>query len=342
MTELKLETPKDYAELYKNMGCIPYMLKFFHQYDDIGIGPMCRSLHMSKAYAISQGMGIGKNKMWCKDHKVSHSDLVMDTNILEMKSKCPVKGNIHEHPRYYTEVLGGSLVTYNDIDTITKAVTNARTIYFLQFLWNPIVLDYNSPNFRRGFAALPMNEKIKHITAFIPLLEIDAANIDKEDKTKGRYNIFDPEVFKDFQTADGYIKDRFKKFYGEGEGEGREGGYFHKQFSGNGIYYIGYPNIVNNVDELVKTYRWWVYIFCKSIMDYLADAKLQYVHIDTPFPQWNSYYKIPFTLHKKYNRISIPLPPNEIIDLEYIKKYSDPVNVTPEISSKLWKEGGYK
>jgi len=337
MSELKLETPQDYFELYKNMGCIPYMMKYFHQYDDIGIGPMCRALHMSKAYAISQGTGIGKDKMWCKDHKVSHSDLIIDANVQEMLSRCPVKGNIHEHPRYYNEVFGGSLVTYNDIESLTRAVTNARTIYFLQFLWKDEVLNYKNPSFRRGFAELPRTEKRKYITAFIPLLEIDAANIDKEDASKGRYNILDKNVFEDFITVDGYIKDRFKKFYGGGED-----GYFHKAFSGNGLYYIGYPNIIKSEDELVRTFRHWVYVFCKGIIDYLTDAKLQYIHIDAPFPQWNSYYKIPFTLHKKYNRIAIPLSPNNVIELEYIQKYSNPRNITPEISEKLWKEGGYK
>lgn len=335
MTEnkLTLDTVNDYANLYNKMGCVPYMLKFFHQFDDIEAGPMCRSLHMSKAYAISIGKGIGNDKFWCKRHTTSHSDLILDSNILDMRSICPIDAHINEHPRYYTEAMGGSLVTYNDIQTITNAVSVARTVYFLQFLWNPIVLDYKNPTFWRGFAAIPMTEKRKYITAFIPLLEVDAADLDKTDASKGRYNIFDKEVFEDFKTTDGYIKDRFKNFYGDGN--------FKKFFSGNGVYYMGYPSLVNSEEELVKTFRQFVYGLCKSVIDYLSDAKLKFIKIDAPFPQWNSYYKIPFTLHKKYNRIAIPLPTNEIIDLEYIMFNSDPINVNTDICEKLWRNANY-
>lgn len=340
MMTIKLEKPQDYTDLYKKMGCIEYMMKFFHIYDDIEIGPICRALHMSKAYAISIGKGIGNDKFWCKSHKTSHSDLVIDESEKQMRSICPITGKKHEHPRYYNEVFGGSLITYENSDKgivdMTDTVTNARTVYFLQFLWDPAVLNYKHPGFRRGFAELPREEKKKYIRGFIPLLEIDAADIDSEDAEKGRYDIFDSTVFDEFITADGYIKDVFGRFYGTGG--------FYKVFSGNGIYYIGYPNMVSSVDELERTWRWWTYKFCRGIKDYLGEdgAGLKYVHIDAPYPQWNSYYKIPFTLHKKYDRISIPLSQDDIINLEYIKKYSDIENITPKISEMLWREAGYE
>ncbi len=329
-----LEKPEDYISLYRKMGCVPYIHKFFHQFDYLNYGIMCRAYHPSKAYSISIGKGIGNDLHWCKEHKQAHSILVMDENNYEMLSRCPINGITHEHPRYYEEVFGGALVTYNDIEQMRNDFYKARTVYFLQFLWNKQVLNRKNFESSKGFSALPYPEKQKWITAFIPLLEIDAADLDKEDATKGRYDIFEEEVFKDFQTSDEYITKIFNDFYGNG--------YFKKSFSGNGIYYIGDPIPVYNTDELGKIWRYFTYIFFKNIKEHLKTLNLKYIKVDAPYPQWNSYYKIPFTLHKKYNRISTPLPPNEIINLEYIINNSNPDNITPEKSQIIWRNASYE
>lgn len=328
-----INTPNDYIELYRKMGCTPYIYKFFHQFDNLDLGVICRAYHLSKAYAISIRKGIKKDLLWCKEHKKAHSTLITDENVHEMISKCPISGITHEHPRYYDEVFGGALVTYdNDINKMRTEFSQARTVYFLQFLWDNKVL--NRQNFRRGFSALPQQEKINQIRAFIPLLEIDAADIDKDDAKKGRYDIFQEKVFNDFKTSDEYITQKFDDLFGTG--------YFKKSFSGNGIYYIGYPIPVNNTDELNKVYRAFIYTFCRKIINHLKETDLKYITVDAPFPQWNSYYKIPFTLHKKYNRICIPVPPNKTIDYNYITTYSNPDNINPEISEMIWKNAGYK
>lgn len=334
--ELNLKTPQDYTDLYKKMGCVVLMNNFFHMYDDIGI--MCRVVHLSRAYAETTGFGSEKDPIYCKEHRVCHKLIETYNGIKELMSYCPLdpkkKANIH--PRYYTDTklgYGTSLVQYNENYNIWNDISVGRTIYFLQYLWNPTVLDFKDPNnSKTTFQNLPSPVKDKYITHYIPFLELDAADIAKNKTVTGRLDMMLEDVFNDFIEADKVFSKTFSDKFGDE---------FFKHTSGNGIYYIGSPIPVNSVDELIKLKRGFLYKFCADL-DITLKQMTNKLTIDAPWMPWNNYYKIPFSLHKYYDRISLPLNPIKDLSYEFIQHFQNPLNMNGKDAITIWKEAGYK
>jgi hypothetical protein len=365
---ITLKTTQDYLNLYDKMGCIDLMTRFFHKWDNKG-GRLCRTDYLSKAYALSKGIGMGNNLMYCKPHAKSHRPIYGkdDDNIKILLSICPEyhnkkdpeKKDIREHPRYFDGVKDGNLVQpgYLNFDIRTD-IHNSRTIHFLQFLWNDDGLDFRNryPNIKGGFKGLSQEDKERFITHFVPVLEIDCANKKKNGEKNGdsniegsdknssnvdkiaRYNrldIFNKDVWEDFVIADGYVTDKFKGFFGE------KG--FYKIFSANGLYYIGNPIKVSSINELMKVRNGWVYKFCTNIENYFSSGgggrELRNLHFDNPFPAWNSFYKIPFSMHKAFDRIVIPLS-RKGLDYDYIVRFSNPDNLNIDVCNDIWKKSG--
>ncbi len=336
MNELNLKIPQDYTNLYKKMGCVDLMYNFFHIYDDIGT--MCRVIHLSRAYAESTGVGSLKDPIYCKEHRTCHKIMEEYNGIKELQSYCPLDSNkkTNIHPRYYTDIkrgFGTSLVQYNKNYNIWDDIAIARTIYFLQYLWNPIVLDFKDPNnSKTTFQNLPSPLKDKYITHYIPFLELDTEDIIENKTSKGRLDMMSEDVFNDFIEADKIVSKSFNNRFGDN---------FFKHTSGNGMYYIGTPIPVDSVEQLIKVKRGFLYKFCTDL-DVTLKQITEKLKIDAPWMPWNNYYKIPFSLHKYYDRISLPLNPTKDLNYEFTQHFQNPLNITKEDVLSIWKEAGYK
>lgn len=336
MTEdLILKTPQDYVELYKKMGCTYLMEEFFHKYDTEGV--MCRVVHLSRAYAKFTGIGSENNPLYCKEHRKSHRLIETYRGIKELQSYCPLDPNKKTtiHPRYYTDVkigYGSSLVQYNKNYDIWNDIYYGRTIYFLQYLWKPIVLDFKDPkNSKTTFGNLSSPEKDTYISHYIPFLELDAEDIIENKTNIGRLDMMSEDVFNAFIEADKKVSNAFINTFGT----------FFKHSSGNGIYYFGEPIQVNSVDELIKLKRGFIYKFCNNLSDkvkHLSDK----VKIDSPWMPWNNYFKVPFSLHKLYDRISLPLNPTKDLDYDFMQHFQNPLNINEETANTIWKDAGYE
>ena len=333
--ELNLKTPRDYIELYKKMGCTELMTEFFHTYDNIGI--MCRVVHLSRAYAISTGFGSANDPIYCKEHRTCHKLIEEYNGIKELMSYCPLdpKKKTNIHPRYYTDTrvgYGTSLVQYNENYTIWNDILVGRTIYFLQYLWKPIVLNFKDPNnSKTTFQNLSTSEKDGYINYYIPFLELDAANITQNKLETRRLDIMSENVFNAFAEVDKKVSNEFSNKFGT----------FFKHTSGNGMYYIGTPVPVHSVEHLIKLKRGFLYKFCTEL-DTEIKQITDKVIIDAPWMPWNNYYKIPFSLHKRYDRISIPINPTKELDYEFTQHFQNPLNMNEKDAIAIWKEAGYK
>ncbi len=333
--KLNLKTPEDYVNLYKKMGCAELMTEFFHQYDDTG-GVMCRVIHLSRVYAIATGIGSEKNPLYCKEHRTCHKLIEEYNGIKELMSYCPFdpKKKTNIHPRYFNDTkrgYRGSLVQYNNND-IWNDIQIARTIYFLQYLWKPIVLNFSDEkDSKMTFGNLSSQKKDEYINHYIPFVELDAADI-MENKTKiGRLDMMSENVFNAFIEVDKKVSNVFNNKFG----------IFFKHSSGNGIYYMGEPIPVDSVEQLIKVKRGFLYKFCDELnteVKRLTDK----VVVDSPWMPWNNYFKIPFSLHKFYDRISLPLNPTKDLNYEFIEYFQNPLNMNEKNANHIWKEAGYE
>lgn len=328
--ELNLKTPEDHVELYKKMGCTDLMTEFFHIYDNIGT--MCRVVHLSRAYAITT-----KIPLYCKEHRKDHKLMEEYNGIKELRSYCPFdpKKKVNIHPRYYTDIkvgYGKSLVQYNENYKIWNDIYVGRIIHFLQYLWKPIVLNFSEPNnSKTTFGNLTPAEKDNYISHYIPFLELDAADIIENKITTGRLDMMSEDVFNAFTEVDKKVS---KSFY-------NKFGTFFKHTSGNGLYYIAEPVQVNSVEELIKIKRGFLYNFCNTLNTEIKQITNK-VEIDAPWMPWNNYYKIPFSLHKRYDRISIPLNPTKDLDYNFIDHFQNPLNMNEKDANIIWKDAGYQ
>ncbi len=333
MNNIKLETPKDYVNLYEKMGCVDFMSHFFHMYDDMGA--MIRILHWSKAYALS--IGYDKETHFCGQCEKFHAKMVVDDpSIKEFVTRCPLPesdpNDYRSHPRYYAgpkASKGYGFVQPNvNGNYIWDDIFKARMFYNSVYIWDPIVLDYQDPINREKFRQA---NKIDYIRGYLPTLEIDVKGIQNN-----RKDMLNVDIFQDIDIVDGYIKDKFKSEFDNG---------FTKRTSGNGMYYQVDPITINDKTELDEIMLGF-YDYCMEIEDYFivgSELKLKNIIFDTDtIPGWNKYFKCPFSLHRKFNRISLPLPVNKNLDYDYIKTYSDPENINPDVVIEIVKEAGYK
>lgn len=304
-----LETTKDYVKLYENMGCVPYMLKFFNKWPECGnIG---RVNHWSTAYAVES-----KRTKWrCSKHKKWHN--ILDYNSKEMVDYCPNMEDDEKniHPRYYKNdtVWKDRILLHPNKRNIWDDIEKSRLFHFYSYLWNDLA-------FTKG---IETNES-DYITGLIPVIDIDTKGKSKD----GRVDMMSKKTFNDLQGANSYIVDILEN----------NGIKFYKQTSGNGLYFILKPYKMNTSE--IACFNTSFLDFCYEIITYLSDLK--HVSIDNKkVPGWNSYYKCPFSLHKFFDRIALPLPSHDELDYEYIEKYQNPVNINVNNIKKIWSFANY-
>lgn len=311
--QLDLKTTKNYEELYENMGCVPYMLKFFHMYNNIGV--MGRVIHWSTAYAIESG----RTKWFCNEHKKWHNIIIKTSK--EAIDICPLSKNktkdTNIHPRYYNEQYDWKerVIQQPLVNNIWDDILKARLFYFYVHLWNNEALS----------TGIKTNE-YNYINGYVPVIEIDSSIGNSK---VGRKDMMNKKIFEDFQVFNGHLVDKFKS----------ENIKFHKHTSGNGLYFI-LDGINLNKSDLTN-YKNGFLQFCTETSEYLK--KLKYAKIDSlKLAGWNRYYKSPFSLHSKFDRISLPLHPESDLDYDYISTYQNPLNIDSNISKKIWENANYE
>jgi len=168
--------------------------------------------------------------------------------------------------------------------------------------------------FDEGVTKLTTSAKIdKCVIGFTPVIEIDSIDIGD---TQERYDCFGSKsklVIKHFNLVNQVVKDELAEI--------DEWNKTKMLFSGNGIYYIleTFYSSRKKVDE----YSSKLVEMMNDINVIAAKKKIKTLVDFTDTLPWNDFFKIPFTLHYKYDRLSIPLNKDEKISKQYLEKYSN-------------------
>ncbi|MFW6016329.1 MAG: hypothetical protein ACOCRK_07805 [bacterium] len=310
---IQLNKPQDYLDLYRDVGCMPYMLDWFNKFNDYGY--MGRVLHWSRVYAES----LGKNKKFrCQQHEKFHN--YIDKESKELRTICPENPTYSGiKPRYYNENFSwkeNKIAHPENMEDIEFIVYRSRIIHFFNHLWDKAAITY-------GISEKPQEE---YATAFIPVIDLDSKI---GNSVEGRKDFLNDKVFEDFSVYNDYLIEELDK----------KGLNFWKMSSGNGLYFIIEPFEFDDVEELRK-FKQGFADFNDDMRDYLTSLK--YVKNDAiKFMGWQSYFKCPFSLHKDFDRFALPLPAKEELDKDYIETLSKPENLNEDIVKEIWEESGF-
>lgn len=184
-----------------------------------------------------------------------------------------------------------------------NTVTFARTVEFMPWILNTGVLKCmrkrDVDNYKIGITFV---------------IDIDAPDLDENNKSLGRYNILD-ESGKYIDTMNnviGVFKDELVKVDLWDRNR--------MTFTGNGINIV-LPQYNDNIVELFK----YTDGLKGLIKDACEIAKYPFVH--SKRPGWNSNYKPPGTFHFDNNRLTLEiLDKNKELNLDWLVEHSNPFN----------------
>lgn len=166
--------------------------------------------------------------------------------------------------------------------------------------------------------------KHSHIIGLTPVIELDSLKI-PNGKNSERYDClgaYSNNIISNFNTARTVIKELLKDIKNEETNETLWDS-TRMMFSGNGIYFILDTFYGNNRDETFRFMLKFVELM-EDINALCVERGGEPVVDHTQTLPWNDFFKCPFTFHQKYDRISIPLDKDMMINADYIRNYSDP------------------
>jgi len=183
-------------------------------------------------------------------------------------------------------------------NVIDNYCLNAVTIHFFNSIYNEGILKNNR-----------QQDISSHIIGLTPVFDIDVPKSksikDKRDKND---ILSKPDYIEDVVEGIKIIDMELKEI-DEYENSSI-------QFSGNG-FYVMLDNFYGNIDAID--------LYCENFIglveDIIQDTGLK---IDVWNRDWHRFFKAPYSFHKTYNRISVPLPRD--FTYEYLLKYTNPDN----------------
>ena len=91
------------------------------------------------------------------------------------------------------------------------------------------------------------------------------------------------------------------------------------QFSGNGFYIRPKEVYYGTIEQIAELESRWLRLIMR------VNENGGRCKIDDRSPAWNRFYKISYSFHGTYNRLSIPIELNDI-KLDYLIKHTNPDN----------------
>lgn len=215
-----------------------------------------------------------------------------------------VKGDIIPGGFYYTDKLKSGYAFTNRIDE--WSLKNSITIHYYSWVYSKGIFDN-----------VYINDVHKHVIGVRPTIDIDAPydeELSKKLKKKTRVDIlFDDKYIEDAKET---IKLIIKEL--NDVDDKTIPIKFIIQFSGNGFYIRLDKNFYGSESDISIFDDKWVELKRN------VNHETGFDNIDIRRGAWNRFYKVPFTFHSYYNRLSINLPEN--FNLDYLLKHSNPDN----------------
>lgn len=183
-----------------------------------------------------------------------------------------------------------------------NTVTFARTIEFLPWILDTGVLK-----------CMRKRDVDKYKIGITFVIDIDAPDLDENNKSLGRYNLLD-ESGKHIDTMNkviGIFKDELIKV---DLWNGNK-----MTFTGNGANIV-LPQYNDSIAELFK----YTDGLKGLVKDTCEIAKYSFVH--SKRPGWNSNYKPPGTFHFDNNRLTLEISKDKELNLDWLVEHSNPYN----------------
>lgn len=340
--EPKLWSCFDYSSYLYNSGVADYYYDLFNcVVDGESIGFRCPSIDVSKVWAIDKKMMIHN----CKFHKgVKHSKLNMNKPTATWE--CPDRSDaITQIPHRHSFAGSYIPITFSMDDRqrgiveILKRGNEARIWHAeMSVFKNQFRFEKTYPE---GKNSTTMGEKWERVTAHNLFMEFDT----REDSSGQRKDIMTDGdlVIREAQKLIGVINQMLWKVGIEA---------FEWFFSGGGLYIILHRRVN---DESYKEKDWtnlkWfnhnIYKWTKwqlEVIENLKKEKVRFIDLDYKNQFVRIFLKAPFSLHRKWDRVVLPLTQffgsNEEINLSSSdwRKYILPKNITPRFVESMRSE----
>lgn len=342
----------DYVSYLKDTGVAEYYLNFYNPSN----GFRCPSIDISRTYAIENKWFKHKCKPHNGDkHSILNEDCVTATWFCPTIKNSTGKSQI---PFRYDLKKGQFIpITFDKIENILSLGHKARiwhaetSIFDNKFRNTNIFPDKLLDKWLKDKAGTYKTEKVERLVGCILRLEFDTTKETKDiknEKTGNERRDIMTEGDKIINNTQKLIDLMNTQMYERFELEKDD---FLWWFSGDGLYLTLKNNILEeerndkeyNEWSKYKFYsHWWGYWneYSFRLDKLITKNNIKYINIDFKTQFLRSYIKAPYSLHRKYDRIVLPLTAmfkgNNQIDLNqsWWRKYVEPKNINKHLIHK--------
>lgn len=311
--------PIDYSSYLWNTGIANFYFKFFNcierfneniNENDMSIGFRPVSLDISRAWAQEKKWIYHKCR-FCKNIKEKHSKL--DENKVTATWQCPIRSDaITQIPMRYTYPGSYVPITF-DIENKDDGMVEILKWGYKSRIWH-FELSIFDNRFREekiypdGMKEMTMDDKWERVNGHNLMMEFDCTK--ERVNGKGIRRNFFEDGDKIIENAQRIIDIINSEINSKGILD------YEWWFSGNGIYFImNYKlndvskmgdNDSSRAEYFKKIIRKWAK-YQLVIIKLLKENKVNYINLDYKEQFIRSYVKAPYSLHRKYDRIVLPL-----------------------------------
>lgn len=336
----------DYTSYLYNSGVAGLYYDFFNCIniiDNKSVGFRPPSIDISRSWAIEKKFLVHS----CYKHKGErHSKLSLDEKYPTATWVCPETGWKTQIPHRYTNIGSYIPITF-DIEDREKGITEILDLGYKARIWHFEMSIFD--NKFRGENIFPdhlkihtQGEKWDRVVGHNLIMEFDTTNerIDGEN------------IRRDIMEEGDNVIENAQKIIDITNNEMTKNGIeaYEWWFSGGGIYFLlnyrlsditrkGHGN--SNLTWFNSILYKWDKYQSSIIMKRLEDERVKYIDLDHKAQFIRSYLKAPYSLHRKFDRIVLPLTGlfggNDKIDLrkEAWRHYIYPKNIDKEFIRKV-------
>lgn len=344
--EPKTWLPLDYISFMYNTGIAEFYWKFYNCMNKVEDGSYSSDGFRIPAIDISRTWAIENNFLThkCKVHKnEKHSNLQIDVNVPTATWMCPFstkKDAQSQIPhRYRKDGLYVPVTFSTDLD---QGIIDVLRLGYRARIWHTELSMFK--NEYRGKSIFPdnyinvdLNEKSDRVKAITLAIDFDATR----DESGSRRDILQ-EGDKILENTQKIINIVTNYLYEKGITD------FEWWFSGGGIYLVMHHTVcAEQYKDIYTNRQYYNLMFYKwnkfklEVKNLLEKEKVMYIGVDDGLQYIRYYIKGPFSLHRKYDRTTLPLTgmfgDNEKIDLltSNWRHYIDPRNITRDFVEKM-------
>jgi len=329
----------DYVSFMYNTGIADYYYKLYNCINDDGVSEGFRapSIDISRAWAVKKKFFIHN----CYTHKgEKHS--VLDENKPTATWICPTSGTQTQIPHRHTAPRSYIPISF-DLTDKEKGIFDILKLGYKARIWHYEMSTFKNifrgePTYPDGMKKHNVGEKWERVKSHNLMMEFDTTKVNG--------------IRRDFmEEGDKVIKNAQKIIdIVNSEMDKRNISAYEWLFSGGGLYFImdhrvndenRKPEGINNLEYYNIMLKKWSDYQVNNIIPLLEKDKVMYIKLDDQLQFVRTYLKTPFSLHRKFDRLVLPLTAffesNDKVDLlsSEWRKYIYPCNINRDFIESM-------